>query len=61
MNKFEVGDKVWKPLGYEFSGEIIGVFKKLDGQIRYAVESTSDGSRGVVHIFRASQLKAVEQ
>lgn len=49
------GAKVSKTGGdYRFDGTVIGVFKKISGVIRYAVED----DRGVVHIYSRKNLIA---
>jgi len=50
---FSVGDLVSKVGGdYRFDGTVIGVFVKLSGAVRYAVED----DRGVIHIYSAKNL-----
>lgn len=52
---FKVGAKVSKKGGdYRFDGTIVGVFVKLSGKIRYAVED----DRGVLHIYSIKNLIA---
>jgi len=52
-NAFKVGDLVSKAGGdYRFDGTVIGVFTKLSGLVRYAVED----DRGVIHIYSAKNL-----
>lgn len=52
-NEFILGDHVSKVGGdYRFDGVVIGVFYKLSGLIRYAVED----DRGVIHIYSGKQL-----
>lgn len=51
--KFKLGERVIKTsTGYAFSGIVIGVFKKLNGKIRYAIEN----GEGIVHIFNENSL-----
>lgn len=51
---FNVGDRVIKNDGdYTFEGEIIAVFRKRSGVVRYAVED----NRGIILIMRDAQLK----
>lgn len=53
-NIFKIGDKAEKAVGdYDFSGTIIGVNKKLSGQIRYDLED----EKGSIHIFSGKQLR----
>lgn len=50
---FVQGDPVSKVGGdYRFDGTVIGVFVKLSGAVRYAVED----DRGVIHIYSAKNL-----
>lgn len=50
---FMLADEVSKVGGdYRFDGIVIGVFKKISGVIRYAVED----DRGVVHIYSDKNL-----
>ena len=50
---FLLGDPVSKVGGdYRFDGTVIGVFMKLSGVVRYAVED----DRGVIHIYSAKNL-----
>jgi len=53
ISKFNTGDPVDKATGYKFPGVVVGVFKKLDGIILYAVELPEFG---LVHIFREENL-----
>jgi hypothetical protein len=56
-DSFERGDIVSKVGGdYSFDGVVIGVFSKLSGKVRYAVED----DRGVVHIYSRHNLKLRE-
>jgi len=51
--EFSLGDPVSKVGGdYRFDGVVIGVFTKLSGAVRYAVED----DRGVIHIYSAKNL-----
>ena len=52
-----VGDAVIKPKGYPFPGIVVAEFPKLDGEIRYVVESTT--LPGMLHIFAGNQLQKV--
>jgi hypothetical protein len=54
-NKFKVGDKVVKPNGYPFPGEVVASFRTRQGNERYVVESLF--SPGMLHIFSATQLE----
>jgi hypothetical protein len=55
--KFDVDDKVRKKSGYEFPGVIVSKFEKLDGSIRYVVESTVTEVEGILHIYSADDLE----
>jgi hypothetical protein len=48
-------DPVDKITGYKYPGIVVGVFKKLDGVVLYAVELPEFG---LVHIFREDNLVA---
>jgi hypothetical protein len=51
-----VGDRVIKAGGdYRFEGQVVSVFRKLGGQIRYVVENDD----GILHIFSPAQLVTV--
>lgn len=53
-DEFRVRDIVSKVGGdYRFDGMIVAVFHKVSGAVRYVVED----DRGVLHIFRAEQLR----
>lgn len=52
--KFKVGDKAYKPKGYEFPCTIVGVFETTKGEIRVVGEMTN---YGMLHIFNESQLE----
>jgi hypothetical protein len=54
QERFKVGDKVYKPKGYQFDGTIVSVFKNLKGETRLVAEM--DGN-GMLHIFNESQLE----
>jgi hypothetical protein len=54
MDKFEIGDRVYKTKGYEFDGIILSVFKNTRGQTRLAVELEYNG---MIHIFTEDQLE----
>jgi len=51
--KYKVGDEVIKLSGdYFFTGEVVSVFKKKRGLMRYVVENPD----GILHIFSEGQL-----
>lgn len=54
MDKFEIGDRVYKTKGYKFDGIILSVFKNTRGQTRLAVELEHNG---MIHIFTEDQLE----
>lgn len=54
MNKFKIGDKAWKPIGYKFPCTIVSVFQNTRGETRIVAEL--DGY-GMLHIFNEDQLK----
>lgn len=50
----KVGDQVEKITGdYNFTGTVVAVFQKLNGNVRLVVEN----SDGILHIFSESNLK----
>jgi hypothetical protein len=50
---YEVGTKVAKTGGdYTFHGEVVAVFSKRSGQVRYVIEN----DEGILHIFSGKQL-----
>lgn len=53
MQEYLVGDKVYKPKGYKFVGEVIMAGKNSQGEWRYVVENGD----GLLHIFNGSQLE----
>lgn len=60
--KFKVGDRVKKPLGYEFPGEVRAVFTTMADAPRVVVEMTDaqGKGRGLLHIFAESQIVHAE-
>jgi hypothetical protein len=54
QERFKVGDKVYKPKGYQFDGTIVSVFKNLKGETRLVAEMDVNG---MLHIFNESQLE----
>ena len=57
MNKFKVGDKICKPKGYTFDGEVRAIFTTINGDVRVVAELTTSNGLGMLHIFRESQLE----
>ncbi len=57
MNKFKVGDKVCKPKGYTFDGEVRAIFTTINGDVRVVAELTTSNGLGMLHIFSESQLE----
>lgn len=57
MYKFKVGDKICKPKGYTFNGEVRSVFTTVSGEIRVVAELTTENGLGMLHIFSESQLE----
>lgn len=53
--KFLVGDKVYKPKGYEFPGTVLSVFLNGKAEVRMAAQD----DRGMIHIFNEGQLELV--
>lgn len=56
--KFKVGDKVRKPLGYVFIGNVVAVFSTNAGEWRFVVEHSV--VHGLLHIFNDTQLEKSE-
>lgn len=56
--KFKIGDKIIKPEGYPFSGEIRAAFTNRSGDWRYVVEHDCGG---LLHIFNDLQLRKIEK
>lgn len=54
MNKFETGDKVYKPKGYKYDGIVVAVFKTTSGKTRIVAELENNG---MLHIFSETQLE----
>ena len=54
FSKFKIGDKAYKPKGYQFPCTIVGIFKNTKGDIRIIGEM--DGY-GMLHIFNENQLE----
>lgn len=52
--KFKIGDKAWKPKGYDFPCTIVSVFETTRGEIRVVGEMAG---YGLLHIFNESQLE----
>lgn len=53
----ELHDKVIKQGGdYTFEGTVVGIIKKLSGQVRYVVED----DRGLLFIFHGGQLTIIK-
>lgn len=58
MSKFKVGDRIYKPKGYRFTGEIRSVFTNKSGQIRVVAELDD---LGMLHIFSESNLELEDE
>ena len=54
MDKFKVGDKVYKPKGYKFPGTVVSIFQTTSGETRIVAEMEDNG---MLHIFNESQLE----
>ena len=52
--KFKVGDKAYKPQGYDFPCTIVAVFRNTKGAIRVVGEMDK---YGLLHIFNENQLE----
>ena len=57
MFKFKIGDKIRKPKGYTFDGEVRSVFETINGDVRVVAELTTENGLGMLHIFSESQLE----
>lgn len=58
VNKFSVGDKVYKPKGYKFNGTIVSVFQTTKNETRVVAElDECSNSGGMLHIFNENQLE----
>lgn len=55
--KFNHNDEVRKTNGYAYFGVVVAAFQTTAGADRYVVESTSEGSLGVLFIFNDGQLE----
>lgn len=55
--KFQLGNKVRKIKGYAYFGVVVAAFQTTAGADRYVVESTSEGSLGMLFIFNDGQLE----
>lgn len=55
-DKFQIGDKVYKPEGYKFDGTVVSVFKTTKDATRLVVEMEGNG---MLHIFNEKQLEKV--
>jgi hypothetical protein len=51
--KFKVGDKAFKPKGYQFPCTIVSVFQTVEGKVRVVAEMDN---YGLLHIFNEDQL-----
>lgn len=54
MSKFKIGDKIYKPKGYQFPGIIVSIFETTKGEIRIVAEMRDNG---MLHIFNENQLE----
>lgn len=57
MHKFKVEDKICKPKGYTFDGEVRAIFTTINGSVRVVAELTTSNGLGMLHIFSESQLE----
>lgn len=56
MSSFGMREEVEKASGYRFIGVIVAIFLKLNGELRYVVESTAAEAEGLLFIFAEKQL-----
>jgi hypothetical protein len=54
--KFKIGDKAYKPKGYNFPCTIVSVFKTVGGSARLVAEMDD---YGLLHIFNEEQLEPI--
>ena len=54
--KFKIGDKAYKPKGYNFPCTIVSVFKTVGGENRVVAEMNG---YGLLHIFNEQQLELI--
>jgi hypothetical protein len=54
IHKFEIGEKAYKPKGYEFPCTIVSVFVTSKGDVRVVGEMVG---YGLLHIFNENQLE----
>lgn len=52
--KFKIGDHIYKPKGYKFSGTVVSVFQTTSGDTRIVAEMAGNG---MLHIFNEIQLE----
>lgn len=52
--KFQTGDKAYKPKGYKFPCTIVSVFQTTSGETRLVGEMEGNG---MLHIFNENQLE----
>lgn len=55
--KFKIGDKVHKPKGHKFPGEVRAIFTNSKNEIRVVAEMEDNG---MLHIFNESQLELLK-
>lgn len=53
---FSLFDKVYKPMGYPFPGQVVAVFMTRAGKHRYVVEHECGD---LLHIFNDTQLTRI--
>jgi hypothetical protein len=59
--EFKVGDRVQKYTGdYKAYGEVVGVFRMKNGNVRYVVEHQAEGGGSFCHIYSAANLRLRE-
>ena len=58
MDKFKLGDRVYKPKGYKFPGTVVSIFQTTKGETRIVAEMEDNG---MLHIFNESQLELQEK
>lgn len=52
-----VGDKVYKRMGYRFPGIVRAIFKTSAGETRLVVECTAEEVAGLLHIYNPDQIQ----
>lgn len=58
--KFQIGDKVRKPKGYNYEpAVIVAAFTNLIGEERFVAEISDGQCKGMLHVFNGEQLELI--